>query len=216
LGIYSLIMALGDRKSSDIFNTRTGESKDSKSIDEADKSRIENSFNNGDHIADLGMFENLAPALYAIQQLAEDIEELRRYITAEVGDGAQGPAGADGADGLDGAVGPQGPQGIQGETGATGATGATGPQGPAGPKGDTGDTGPQGPTGATGPQGPTGATGAPGRDGATGPQGPAGADGADGADGTTPSITDLDGSSLPTRSGARGTLWNDRGIVKVS
>ena len=45
-------MALGDRKSSDIFNTRTGESKDSKSIDETDKSRIENSFNNGDHIAD--------------------------------------------------------------------------------------------------------------------------------------------------------------------
>jgi len=155
-------MALGDRKSSDIFNTRTGVSKDSKSIEETDKTRIKTAFDNGDHIADLGMFENLAPALHAIQQLAEDIEELRRYITAEVGDGAQGP------------------------------------QGPAG------DTGPQG------PQGPQGATGA------TGPAGADGADGADGVDGTTPSITDLDGSSLPTRSGARGTLWNDRGIVKVS
>ena len=77
-------MALGNRKSSDIFNTRTGESRDSKSIDEADKTRIENSFNNGDHIVDLGMFENLAPALHAIQQLAEDIEELRRYVTAEI------------------------------------------------------------------------------------------------------------------------------------
>lgn len=77
-------MALGDRKSSDIFNTRTGASRDSKSIDETDKSRIENSFNNGDHIVDLGMFENLAPALHAIQQLAEDIEELRRYVTAEI------------------------------------------------------------------------------------------------------------------------------------
>ena len=77
-------MALGDRKSSDIFNTRTGGSRDSKSIDETDKARIENSFNNGDHIADLGMFENLAPALHAIQQLAEDIEELRRYVTAEI------------------------------------------------------------------------------------------------------------------------------------
>ena len=152
-------MALGDRKSSDIFNTRTGGSKDSKSIEAADKTRIENSFNNGDHISDLGMFESLAPALHAIQQLAEDIEELRRYITAEVGDGAQGPQG---------------------------------------------------------PQGPTGATGAAGRDGATGARGPAGANGADGVDGTTPSITDLNGSSLPTRRGASGTLWNDRGIVRVS
>ncbi len=155
-------MALGDRKSSDIFNTRTGASKDSKSIDEADKTRIEDSFNNGDHVVDLGMFENLAPALHAIQQLSEDIEELRRYITAEVGDGAQGP---------------QGPAGAKGDTGNTGATGAAG---------------------------------------ATGARGPAGADGADGADGTTPTMTSLDGSSLPTRRGASGTLWNNRGIVAIS
>lgn len=122
-------MALGDRKSSNIFNTRTGASKDSKSIDEADKTRIKNSFDNGDHIADLGMFENLAPALHAIQQLAEDIEELRRYITAEVGDGAQGPQG------------PAGPKGSTGAKGATGATGATGPQGPAGADGADGAAG---------------------------------------------------------------------------
>ena len=57
------------------------------------------------------MFENLAPALYAIQQLTEDIEELRRYITSEVGDGAQGP---------------QGPAGAKGDTGNTGADGAAG------------------------------------------------------------------------------------------
>ena len=164
-------MALGDRKSSDIFNTRTGESKDSKSIEEADKTRIKTSFDNGDHIVDLGMFENLAPALHAIQQLSEDIEELRRYITAEVGDGAQGP------------------------------------QGPTGPKGDKGDTG------ATGA---AGRDGAPGRDGATGPAGADGADGADGVDGTTPTMTSLNGSSLPTRRGATGTLWNDRGLVRIS
>ena len=155
-------MALADRKSTDIFNKNTGGSKDAKSIDTSKETEIRDKFNNGDHIKDQGMFENLAPVLYAIQQLTEDIEELRRYITAEVGDGAQGP------------------------------------QGPAGPKGDKGDTG---------------ATGARGADGA---RGPAGADGADGADGTTPTITDLDGSRLPTRSGNRGTLWNDRGVVKVS
>lgn len=155
-------MALGDRKSSNVFNKNTGGSKDSKTIDTAKETEIRDAFNNGDHIADVGKFDNLAPVLYAIQQLTEDIEELRRYITAEVGDGAQGP------------------------------------QGPAGPKGDTG------------------ATGAAGARGADGARGPAGADGADGADGTTPTITDLDGSRLPTRSGSRGTLWNDRGVVKVS
>jgi len=143
-------MALADRKSTDIFNKNTGGSKDAKSIDTAKEAEIRTAFNNGDHIADVGKFDNLAPVLYAIQQLTEDIEELRRYITAEVGDGAQGP------------------------------------QGPAGPKGDTGATG------ATGPAG------------------------ADGADGTTPTITDLDGSRLPTRSGSSGTLWNNRGVVSVS
>jgi hypothetical protein len=162
LGIYIIIMALGDRKSSDIFNRNTGGSKDSKSIDTEKETAIRNAFNNGDHIADIGKLDNLAPVLYAIQQLTEDIEELRRYITAEVGDGAQGP---------------QGPAGAKGDTGNTGATGAAG---------------------------------------ATGARGPAGADGADGADGTTPTITDLDGSRLPTRSGSRGALWNDRGVVKVS
>ena len=165
MGIYIIIMALGDRKSSNIFNKNTGGSKDAKTIDTSKETEIKNKFDNGDHISDQGMFENLAPVLYAIQQITEDIEELRRYITAEVGDGAQGP------------------------------------QGPTGPKGDTGATG---------------ATGAAGRDGATGPQGPAGADGADGADGTTPTITDLDGSRLPTRSGSSGTLWNNRGVVSVS
>ena len=164
-------MALADRKSSDIFNKNTGGSKDAKSIDTEKETEIRDAFNNGDHITDVGKLDNLAPVLYAIQQLTEDIEELRRYITAEVGDGAQGP------------------------------------QGPAGPKGDTG---------ATGAAGAAGRDGAPGRDGATGPQGPAGADGADGADGTTPTITDLDGSRLPTRSGSSGTLWNNRGVVSVS
>ena len=158
-------MALANRKSSDIFNKNTGGSKDAKSIDTEKEAEIRTAFNNGDHIADVGKLDNLAPVLYAIQQLTEDIEELRRYITAEVGDGAQGP------------------------------------QGPAGPKGDTGDTG------AAGADGPRGADGA---------RGPAGADGADGADGTTPTITDLDGSRLPTRSGSRGTLWNNRGVVAIS
>ena len=66
-----------------------------------------------------------------------------------------------------------------------------------GPKGDTGDTG---------------ATGAAGRDGTNG------TNGRDGTNGTTPTITDLDGSSLPTSSRglSSGDLYNDRGTVKVA
>jgi len=75
-------MALANRKSEDIFNKNTGGDKDAKSIDTAKETEIKDKFDNGDHILDEGMFENLAPALYAVQQLAEDVEELRRYILA--------------------------------------------------------------------------------------------------------------------------------------
>ena len=81
-------MALGTRKSSDIFNKNTGAA-DSKTIDTATETDIQAKFDNGNHIQDAGMFENLAPVLYAIQQLTEDIEELRRYATAELTDAAQ-------------------------------------------------------------------------------------------------------------------------------
>lgn len=155
-------MALGDKKN-DSVHDRTGD----------DKTRLKNNYDQGhiNTLADLsdnGTNPEFGALIYQIGLIQEDIDELRRYLTAEVGDGAQGP------------------------------------QGPTGPKGDKGDAG------ATGA---AGRDGAPGRDGATGP---AGADGADGADGTTPSITDLDGSNLPTRRGSTGTLWNDRGIVRVS
>ena len=75
-------MALANRKSEDVFNKKTGGDKDAKSIDTAKETEIKDKFDNGDHILDEGMFENLAPALHAVQQLAEDVEELRRYILA--------------------------------------------------------------------------------------------------------------------------------------
>ena len=57
-----------------------------------------------------------------------------------------------------------------------------------------------------------------GATGATGPQGPARNNGSDGADGTTPAMTDLSGSRLPTsnRGLASGKLYNDRGTVKIA
>ena len=75
-------MALADRNSENIFNKNTGGDKDGKTIDSAVETEIKAKFDNGDHISDQGMFENLSPALYAIQQLADDVEELRRYIVA--------------------------------------------------------------------------------------------------------------------------------------
>ena len=148
-------MALASRKSGTI-HSKTG----------ADKEALKARYDAGDHTS-LEAYPSEAALLYQLQLLKEDIDELRRYLTAEVGDGAQGATGA---------------------AGARGATGAAGP------------------TGATGAQGATGAAGSDG------------SDGADGADGSTPTITDLDGSSLPTstRGLASGKLWNYRGTVKIA
>jgi len=77
-------MALANRKSEDIFNKNTGGSKNAKSITDSKELEIKAKFDNGDHILDEGMFENLAPALYAVQQVAEDIEEIRRFISSEI------------------------------------------------------------------------------------------------------------------------------------
>ena len=52
--------------------------------------------------------------LYQIQKMQDDLDEIRRYLTAEVGDGAKGDKGDTGSTGA---------QGPKGDTGATGATG---------------------------------------------------------------------------------------------
>ena len=67
-------MALANKKSSDIFNKKTGGDTDSKSISTSKETEIKNKFDNGEHVEDNGMFETLAPALYAMQQLTEDVE----------------------------------------------------------------------------------------------------------------------------------------------
>ena len=77
-------MALANKKITDIFNKNTGGSKNAKSITDAKELEIKNKFDNGEHIEDGGMFENLAPALYAVQQLADDVEEIRRFISSEI------------------------------------------------------------------------------------------------------------------------------------
>jgi len=77
-------MALGDRKIPEVFNKKTGGSKDARSITSARELEIKAEYDAGVHVADDGLFNTIAPALYAIQKLSEDIDELRRYITAEI------------------------------------------------------------------------------------------------------------------------------------
>ena len=98
-------MALASKKSEPI-HTRDG----------AAKEAIKANFDAGDHTA-LANYPGEAALLYQIQQMQEDIDELRRYLTAEVGDGATGSTGAAGA---------RGPAGAAGSTGAAGARGSTG------------------------------------------------------------------------------------------
>ena len=110
-------MALGNKKGGTIHN-KTGDA----------KNRLKAKYDAGDHTV-LENYPAEAAVLYQMQQMSEDIDELRRYLTSEVGDGAQGP---------------QGPAGAKGDTGANGSNGSTGSRGP------TGNTGARGADGAAG------------------------------------------------------------------
>ena len=77
-------MALADRKIPDVFNKKTGGSKDARSITNEKELEIKAEYDAGVHIADDGMFNTIAPALYAIQKLSEDIDELRRFVSGEI------------------------------------------------------------------------------------------------------------------------------------
>lgn len=100
-------MALASRKSGAI-HSKTG----------SDLANLKAKYDNNKH-TELEVFEGEAALIYQMQLLKEDIDELRRYITSEVGDGAKGDTGATGA------AGPQGPQGPAGNNGSDGADGTT-------------------------------------------------------------------------------------------
>jgi hypothetical protein len=84
-------MALGSKKGGRI-HSKTGDQ----------KNRLKARYDAGDHNA-LENFPAEAAVIYQMQQMSEDIDELRRYLTAEVGNGADGSNGSDGSDGSDGA-----------------------------------------------------------------------------------------------------------------
>ena len=186
-------MALADKKHTRMYST---DGSDGDRVDSTKLARIEAEFNNNEYISDDGQFDMIAPVIYQMQKMQDELDELRRYLIAEVGDGAAGSDGARGAAGSDGARGAAGSDGNNGAAGSAGSDGARGSAGSAG---------------AAGSDGARGAAGAAGSDGARG------AAGSDGADGTTPTMTSLNGSGLPTSAPrTSGLLWNNRGVVTIA
>ena len=100
-------MALASRKSGAI-HSKTG----------SDLDNLKAKYDNNKH-TELEVFEGEAALIYQMQLLKEDIDELRRYITSEVGDGAKGDNGDNHA------AGPQGTAGNKGRDGSDGSDGAT-------------------------------------------------------------------------------------------
>ena len=101
-------MALANKKNKTIF-TKTGDGKDK--VDNAKITELETKFTNGEHIQDRGSFAQLGIVYLQLQNISEELDELRRYMTNDISSGTQGP------------------KGDKGDQGATGATGANGKKG---------------------------------------------------------------------------------------
>ena len=101
-------MALQDKKNKTIF-TKTGSGKDK--VEPAKITELENKFTNGEHIQDRGSFAQLGIVYLQLQNISEEIDELRRHLKEDISGGTQGP------------------KGDKGDQGATGATGANGKKG---------------------------------------------------------------------------------------
>jgi len=101
-------MALANKKNKTIF-TKTGDGKDK--VDDTKITELETKFANGEHIQDRGSFAQLGIVYLQLQNISEEIDELRRYMTNDISSGTQGP------------------KGDKGDQGATGATGANGKKG---------------------------------------------------------------------------------------
>ena len=101
-------MALANKKNKTIF-TKTGSGKDK--VDDTKITELETKFANGEHIQDRGSFAQLGIVYLQLQNISEELDELRRYMTNDISSGTQGP------------------KGDKGDQGATGATGANGKKG---------------------------------------------------------------------------------------
>lgn len=77
-------MALANKKSEELYNRKTGASADAKTIDATKETILQNAFNDKEYINDeTNLFFN-AGLVYIVQQMQEDIEELRRYVSNDI------------------------------------------------------------------------------------------------------------------------------------
>jgi len=108
-------MALADKEYERLFST---EGSDADKIDNDKFTRIKAKFDNNEYLDDEDNFETLAPVLYQIQKMQDELDEIRRHVVNDV-------VGQTGARGATGATGAAGAKGDKGDTGAAGADGTT-------------------------------------------------------------------------------------------
>ena len=101
-------MALADKKNKTIF-TKTGDGKDK--VDDTKITELETKFANGEHIQDRGSFAQLGLVYLQLQNISEEIDELRRHLKEDISGGTQGPKGDKGDQGATGASGKKGDKG---------------------------------------------------------------------------------------------------------
>lgn len=74
-------MALANKKQKTLYDKSDSNSKFYMTNDK--ETRFSSSFANGDHIQDEAIADTVAPLIYQLKLMEEDIDELRRYITNE-------------------------------------------------------------------------------------------------------------------------------------
>ena len=74
-------MALANKKQKTLYDKSDSNSKFYMTNDK--ETRFSSSFANGDHIQDEAISDTVAPLIYQLKLMEEDIDELRRYITNE-------------------------------------------------------------------------------------------------------------------------------------
>lgn len=77
-------MALANKKSEELYNRKTGASADTKTIDATKETILQNAFNDKEYINDETNLLFNAGLVYIVQQMQEDIEELRRYVSNDI------------------------------------------------------------------------------------------------------------------------------------
>ena len=98
-------MALANKKNKTIF-TKTGSGKDK--VDDTKITELETKFAKGEHIQDRGSFAQLGIVYLQLQNISEEIDELRRHLKEDISGGSQGPKGDKGDKGDTGLNGKKG------------------------------------------------------------------------------------------------------------